>query len=100
MPPIWVDFWSQNFLNKGPFFGRFFLTMSGYSGNRHKIVKTDSFPLKFIIKVDMMSSIGNKKRKAYWKPGGRLPSICKSCTPSPGRGAAVIIEVAKQKLIW
>ena len=30
MPPIWVGFWVQNPLNKGPLFGRFSLTWVGF----------------------------------------------------------------------
>ena len=31
MPPIWVGFWAQNSLNRGPFFGRFSVNMGGLS---------------------------------------------------------------------
>ena len=30
-----------------------------------------------------MASFGNKKRVAFWKPGGRLPSIRKFVPPPP-----------------
>ena len=59
MPPIWVGFWAQNSLNKGPFLSRFSLYMDGFSRNWQQIVKMGSFPLKLIIKVGMMASVGN-----------------------------------------
>ena len=59
MPPIWVGFWVQNSLNKGPFFGRFSLDMDGFSRNWQKLSKMGSFPPKFIIKVGMTATVGN-----------------------------------------
>ena len=59
MPPIWVGFWAQNSLDKGPFFGRFSINMGGSSRNWRKIVKNGWFPPKFIIKVGMTASFGN-----------------------------------------
>ena len=59
MPPIWVGFWAQNSLNKGPFFGRFSINMGGFSRNWQKLSKMGSFPLKFIIKVGMTAAVGN-----------------------------------------
>ena len=58
MPPIWVGFWAQNSLDKGPFFGRFSINMGGSSRNWQKIVN-GWFPPKFIIKVGMTASFGN-----------------------------------------
>ena len=46
VPPIWVGFWAQNSLNKGPFFGRFSISMGGLSRNVRKIAKNWSFPAK------------------------------------------------------
>ena len=46
MPPIWVGFWAQNPLNKGPLFGRFCINMGGLSRNVQKIAKNGSFPAK------------------------------------------------------
>ena len=43
MPPIWVGFWVQNSLNKGPFFGKFSLNMGGLTRNWQKIVKNGEF---------------------------------------------------------
>ena len=43
MPPIWVGFWVHSSLNKGPFFGRFFLNMGGFSRNWQNIVKNGLF---------------------------------------------------------
>ena len=59
MPPIWVGFWAQNSLDKGPFFGRFSINMGGFSRNWRKIVKMGGFPPKFIIKVGMTERFGN-----------------------------------------
>ena len=52
-------FWFQTSLNKGLLFGRFSLTMGGFSRNWRKIVKMGSFELKFIMKVGMMATVGN-----------------------------------------
>ena len=59
MPPIWVGFWVQNSLNKGPFFDKFSLKMPGLSRNWQKIVKNGYFPPKFVIKVGMTATVGN-----------------------------------------
>ena len=59
VPPIWMGFWVQNSLNKGPFFGRFSLNMGGFSRNWQKIVKIGSSAPKFIIKVGMTATVGN-----------------------------------------
>ena len=39
-------FFGQNSLNKGPFFGRFFIHMGGLSRNWRKIAKNESFSTK------------------------------------------------------
>ena len=52
-------FLGQNSLNKGPFFGRFSITMGGLSRNWRKIAKNGPFSAKFIIKVGMTASFGN-----------------------------------------
>ena len=59
MLPIWVGFWVQNSLNKGPFLDRLSLNMSGFLRNWQNIVKNGHFQLKFFIKVDMMAAVGN-----------------------------------------
>ena len=59
MPPIWVGFWAQNSLNKGPIVGRFSINMGGFSRNWQKLSKMGSFPPKFIIKVGMTATVGN-----------------------------------------
>ena len=46
MPPIWVGFWVQNSLNKGPFFGRFAINMGGFSRYWQKIAKNGPFSAK------------------------------------------------------
>ena len=46
MPPIWVGFWAQNSLNKGPFFGRFSLNMGRLPRNWRNIVKNGWFSAK------------------------------------------------------
>ena len=46
MLPIWVGFWVQNSLNKGPFFGRFSINMGGLSRNWRKIAKNGPFSAK------------------------------------------------------
>ena len=65
MPPIWVGFWAQTSLNKGPFFGRFSINMGGFSRNGQKWSKIGSFLPTFIIKVGMMATVGNYKRVAF-----------------------------------
>ena len=64
MRPIWVVFPVHSFLNKGPFFSRFSLNVGGSSRHWQKIVKMDRSPPKFIIKVGMTATVGNKKRVA------------------------------------
>ena len=59
MPPIWVGFWVQNSLKKGPFFGKFSLNMGGFSRNWQKLLKMGSFPQKFTIKVSMTATVGD-----------------------------------------
>ena len=59
MPPIWVGFWVQNSLNKGPIFGRFSLNMGGLSRNWGKLSQMGGFPPKFNIKVGMTATVGN-----------------------------------------
>ena len=59
MPPIWVGFWVQISLNKGPFFGRFSLNMGGFSRNWQKLSKMNSFLPKFVINVGMTATVGN-----------------------------------------
>ena len=54
-----AGFLGPNFLNKGPFFGRFSLNMDGFSRNWQKIIKMGSFPLKSIIKVGMTATVRN-----------------------------------------
>ena len=58
MPPIWVGFWVQNSLNKGPFFERFSLFSRNWQ-KLSKLSKMGSFPPKFIIKVGMTATVGN-----------------------------------------
>ena len=43
MPLIWVGFWAQNSLNKGPIFGRFSINMGGVCRNWRKIAKNGLF---------------------------------------------------------
>ena len=59
MPPIWVGFWAQNSLSRGPFFGRFSIKMDGFSRNWQKLSKMGGFPPKFIIKGGMTAAVGN-----------------------------------------
>ena len=59
MPPIWVSFWAQNSLNKGPVFSRLSINIGGFPGNWQKLSKMGSFPPKFIIKVGMTATVGN-----------------------------------------
>ena len=46
MPPIWVGFWAQTSLNKGPIFGRFSINMGGFCINWRKIAKNGLFSAK------------------------------------------------------
>ena len=62
MPPIRVGFWTQKSLKKGPFLGRFSINMGGPSRNWPKMGR---FPPKFIIKVGMTASFGNKNRVPF-----------------------------------
>ena len=57
--PIWMGFWAQNSLNRGPFFGRFSFNMGALSMNLQKIAKIGRFPPKFIIELGMTASFGN-----------------------------------------
>ena len=66
MPPIWVGFWTQNSLNKGPFFGRFSINMGvGFPEIGKNFVKMGSFPPKLIIMAGMTATVGNQKRVAF-----------------------------------
>ena len=56
-PYGWV--FAPKSLNKGPFFGRFFINKGGLSRNWRKIVKNGWFSPKFIIKVGMTATFGN-----------------------------------------
>ena len=47
------------FSKKGPFFGRFSISVGGISRNWQKLSKMGSFPPKFIIKVGMTATVGN-----------------------------------------
>ena len=44
--PLWVDFWAENSLNKGPFFGRFSINMGGLPRDRQQMAKNRLFPSK------------------------------------------------------
>ena len=59
MQPIWVGFLAQNFLNKGPIFGRFSLKMDRLSRNWQKSKKMGTAPPNFIIKLGVTASFGN-----------------------------------------
>ena len=50
MPPIWMGFWAQNSLNKGPSFGRFSLNMGGLFRTWRKIVDNGLFSAKIHLK--------------------------------------------------
>ena len=65
MPPIWVGFWARNSLNKGFLFRQIFHKHGWVIQKLAKIVKMGSFPPKFIIKVGMTATVGNKKRVAF-----------------------------------
>lgn len=55
MPTIWVGFRIQNSLNKGPFFSRLSISMSGFSRNWQKlakIVKNGQFSAKIHHKIE------------------------------------------------
>ena len=62
---VWVcaahmgEFLGQNSVNKGPFFGRFFINMGGLSRNGQIQPKMDRFPPRFIIKVGMIGIFSN-----------------------------------------
>ena len=55
MPPVWVGFWAQNSLNKGPFSA----DIGRLSRNWPKLVRKGSFLPKCIIKMGMTASFGN-----------------------------------------
>ena len=46
MPPIWVGFRVQNSLDKGPFFGKFPLNMSGFARNCEILLTDGKFSAK------------------------------------------------------
>ena len=52
------EFRAQNFLNKGPSFGRFSIRV-GYPEVGKKKPKMGGFPQKFIIKVSMTANFGD-----------------------------------------
>ena len=52
-------FFGQNSLNKGPFFGRFFINIGRLFRNWRPIAKNESFCAKIHIKVGMTASFGN-----------------------------------------
>ena len=58
MPLIWVGFWAQNSLDKGPFFGRFAINMGVFSRNWRKIAKNGLF----FTKIHHKSGYGSKFR--------------------------------------
>ena len=55
---IWMGFWAQGSLNKGPFFGRFSINMDPLSRNWQKIVKNGWFSAK----INHKSGYGGKCR--------------------------------------
>ena len=55
VPPIWMGFWVQNYLNKGPVPGKSSLDMDGLSRNWQKKSKW----VVFIIKVGLTATVGN-----------------------------------------
>ena len=59
MLPIWVVFWAQISLNKGPFVSRFSLNMNGSSEKLAEIAKNWWFSVKIHHKVGMTASVGN-----------------------------------------
>ena len=59
MPPIWVVFWVQNFLKKGPFFADIPQTWVDFPEIGKKLSNMGSFPQKFIIEVGMTAAAGN-----------------------------------------
>ena len=62
MLPIWVGFWVQNSLNKGPFFSRFSINMEtrvDFPEIGKKLSKVGSFLQEFIIKMGMMATVSN-----------------------------------------
>ena len=57
-------FLGPKFSKQWSFFARFSLNMVGFSRNWQKIVKIGSFLPKFIIKLGMTATVGNKRRVA------------------------------------
>ena len=53
-------FLGRNFLNMGPFSGRFSIKKGGLSRKGENSQKMGRFPPKFITKVDMTACFGNK----------------------------------------
>ena len=62
MPPLWMDLWTQNSLNKGLFLEDFPYTWVGLAEIHTKLSNIGSFLSKFITKVDMKARFGNKRR--------------------------------------
>ena len=82
MPPIWVSFWVQNSLDKGPFFGRFSINKGEFSRNWQKIVKNGYFSTKIYHKRGYNVNCRQLEEGSFLKNGRQTPSICKSSTSS------------------
>ena len=64
MPPIWVGF-GPKFSKQGSLFRQIFHKMGGLSINWRIKQKMGRFPPKFVIKVGITASFGNKKRVPF-----------------------------------
>ena len=90
VPPIWVGFWVQNSLNKGPFFGKFSLNIGGLSRNWEKIVKNGKCSAKIHHKSGYDGNCPYVAEGSFLKTGLQTPSIRKSCTPPPPSGSEML----------
>ena len=73
MPRIWVGFWVQTSLKKGPFFGRFSLNMGGFQRNWQKIVKNGYFSAKIHHKSGYDGNCRKLEEGSFLKTGRQIP---------------------------
>ena len=73
MPPMWVGFWAQHSLNKGPFFSTFSLDMGGLSRNWRKIVKNGWFSVKIHHKGGYDGKFWQREEGTFLRTGRQTP---------------------------
>ena len=81
--PIWVGFSVQNSVNKGPFFARFSLNMSGFSRNWRNIVQNGYFSAKIHHKSGYDSNRRKLEEGRFLKTGRQTPVHLQAIDPPP-----------------